>query len=135
MGIEINLLTYDDALYKELRVDETGLEYDMDFGGIYSSNAYTWKNSSELDIYTYQSGVNHTFIADQKLQELYDTAASSQTNSPEAANELVTYAAEQCYQYGLFYFSNEYFARSERVESIVVGPGEAFALLGAFVVK
>lgn len=135
IGIEIELLTYDDALYKELRVDETGLEYDMDLGGIYSSNAYTWKNSSELDIYTYLTGVNHCFIADEKLQELYDIAANSQTNSPEAANDLVSYAAEQCYQYGLFYFSNEYFARSERVESIVVGPSEAFAILGAFVVK
>lgn len=135
VGIEIELLTYDDALYKELRVDESGLEYDMDLGGIYSSNAYTWKNSSELDINTYLTGVNHCFIADEKLQELYDIAANSQTNSPETANDLISYAAEQCYQYGIFYFSNEYFARSERVESIVVGPGEAFAILGAFTVK
>lgn len=135
VGIEVELLTYDDALYKELRVDETGLEYDMDLGGIYSSNAYTWKNSSELDIHTYLTGVNHCFITDEKLQELYDIAANSKTNSPEAANDLVTYAADQCYQYGLFYFSNEYFARSERVENIVVGPSEAFAILGAFVVK
>lgn len=135
IGVKVDLLTYEDALYKELRSEETGLEYDMDLGGIYSSNAYTWKNSAELDINAYKSGVNHCFIYDEKLQNLYDTAASSSTNSKEAANELIQYAADQCYQYALFYYNVVYLGRSDAIEDIIVGPNDAFSLLGAFNVK
>lgn len=135
IGVKVDLLTYEDALYKELRTDETGLEYDMDLGGIYSANAYTWKNSAELDINAYKTGVNHSFIYDEKLQSLYDTAAAASTSSREAANELIQHAAEQCYQYALFYYNVVYLGRSDAIEDIIVGPNDAFSLLGAFNVK
>ena len=132
VGINVELLTYEDALYKELRGEETGTVYDLDLGGITSSTAYTWKNFNELDVNAYKSGVNHNFIYDETCQDLYDKAASSATNSKEAANDLIKYVTDQCYIYSLFYYNNAYFAHSGKVQAIPVGPSQSFALVTAF---
>lgn len=71
-------------------------------------------------------------IADQKLQSLYETAASSATNSPETVNELINYVTDQCYEYGLFYY-NVCYVGGDRVQSISTGAGNAESVYNAFV--
>jgi ABC-type transport system substrate-binding protein len=120
IGVKIELLNPDNALYVSLQKDETGTEFDMDLTGLTSADDYAWRVLTEIDIYAYTNGLNHNYIKDDKLQRLYDTAAGVNTGGKAAANELIQYIDEQCYMYGMYTYDNLYMGR-DRITKIVTG--------------
>lgn len=121
VGIEMDLLQYDFAQYRTLKVDETGLEYDIELLGVTASDDYVFRSLVELDINTYSNGKNHCYIYDEKLQNLYDEVKNVETNSPEAVQALLDYVEEQCYVYGLYYAPKIYFANAEKISYVPTG--------------
>ena len=112
IGIKYELLSYDAALYADQHADESGTLYDIDLSEISNFFAF-WNANTTLDINSYSSGVNHLFIKDDHLQELYDAAASAD-GTPEDIQALADYVDEQCYAYSLFYCTHVFYG-SDRI--------------------
>lgn len=132
IGINIELFNYESALYTEMSMSVAGTEYDMDLTGLNSSDGYAWKSLKELDVNTYDGNVNHLFIYDEKLQELYDTAASATTGGTEASAALANYIDDQCYIYSLYTYNLIYVGR-DNIQEIATGAGNAESIYNAFV--
>ncbi len=133
IGIDMELLQYESALYTDANNDETGDLWDICIFGLGSTNSYTWKQMTELDINQYKTGVNHLIIADETLQDLYDKAANVNTSSPETANDLIQYVTDQCYEYALFYYNICYIG-TDHIQEIVTGAGNSESIYNAFVI-
>jgi len=134
IGIDLELMEFESAMYSEYFDDETGELWDFIIWGIGSSNDATWKQLYTLDINQGKTGVNHLQIADEKLQSLYDTAANVNTNSTESVNELLSYVTDNCYEYGMFYYTLIYFG-TDKVTKIVTGAGNSESIYNAFELK
>lgn len=117
IGINIELITDDRAVYNENRIDETGTLYDIDFSNE-RANYYSWACQSELDVNSYKTGVNHCFINDPELQRLYELSSSQATASPENQLEFLQYIEDQCYVYSLATYDLVTFC-NDRVTNIV----------------
>lgn len=114
VGITVELLEYDMAQYRALTGDESGLEYDIElYGSAGGSDDYVFRSIMELDTKNYSNGETMLHIEDAKLQELYDTVASVEENSPQAVQEYLDYLEEQCYVYGMYYSDYTYIARDD----------------------
>lgn len=134
IGVEIELLEYDSAVYGDYFDKNDGKEYDITLFGINSTNSYIWNAFYELDKNQFSNGLSHNAIYDETLQELYNTAKGAATNSPEAANALLQYVTEQCYEYALYYY-NVCYVGLDRIKEVVVGAGNAESIYNAFVVE
>lgn len=134
IGINVELLEYESAVYNDYLYNNDGKNYDFTIFGVSSTNSYIWKALYELDVNQYNNGKNHQCIYDAKLQELYETAASAATNSPENADALLKYVTENCYEYGLFYYTTCYVGR-DSIQKIVLGAGNAESIYNAFVMQ
>jgi len=102
IGINVELLIYEQPQYKALYGDNSGTEYDIDFCGT-SSTGYTWSQLYEYDSSVRDNGLSHNIIKDEEMQRLYDEMAGVQTNSLETVDAFMDYATEQCYGYSLGY--------------------------------
>lgn len=132
IGINIELLNYESALYTEMSMSVAGNEYDMVLTGLNSSDGYAWKSLQEMDIHNYDGNVNHLFIHDEKLQDLYDTAASASTGGYEASAALANYIDDQCYIFSLYTYDLIYVGR-DNIQKIATGAGNAESIYNAFV--
>lgn len=132
IGINVELLSFESALYTEKALEVTGLEYDMDLTGVSSSDGYAWKSLYEMDVNTYNGEVNHNFIYDEKLQNLYTAAASVETGGPEASAALANYIDEQCYIYSIYTYDLIYVGR-DSIAKIATGSGNAESIYNGFV--
>ena len=110
VGITIELIEPDMALYRTTRTDESGLEYDIElYGAAGAGDVYTYASLKELDSNNYSNGISHIFKEDAKLQELYDAVAGVDTHSRDAVVELLDYLEENCYMYGMYYAPKLFF--------------------------
>ncbi len=98
IGVDVELLTYEYAQYKPLQWEESGTAWDLQLEGVSSSDQYVYQSVEELD-----NGVCGVYANDDTLQELYEIAANADTYGEEAAKNLLDYATEHCYIYGLYY--------------------------------
>lgn len=119
IGINIKLDQPENALYNELRLDETGTKYDMDLAGMSASDGFAWEAFSDLDGSKSSTGVSRIMAADPTLDELYLNAAMKATSSTEAVNDLVQYVDEQCYFYNIFYYPYV-FIGNDRIQNMVI---------------
>ncbi len=117
-GIKVELLQYENALYNSTREDQTGTLYDMDLGGMSTSNEYAWKAYVDLDLAA-RINVSQIMIVDDTMTDLFNKAASVETGGVEAANALVQYVDEQCYIYNIFYYGIQ-FIGTDRIQSMVI---------------
>lgn len=132
IGINIELLNYESALYTEMSNSVDPSQYDMVLTGLSSSDGYAWKNLFEMDINSYDGKVNNLFIYDETLQTLYDAAASAETGGKEASAALANYIDEQCYMYSLYTYDLIYVGR-DSISQIAIGSGNAESIYNAFV--
>jgi ABC-type transport system substrate-binding protein len=112
IGVKVELLEYDMALYRTTRNDETGEVYDIElYGAASAGDLYVYTTLKELDVKNYKNGICHIFTEDKKLQELYDGTADVDANSPETVKALLDYIDEQCYMYGMYYCPKLFFGK------------------------
>ncbi|MDR1573485.1 MAG: ABC transporter substrate-binding protein [Clostridiales Family XIII bacterium] len=110
IGVNIELLEYDMALYRTTRTDETGLEYDIElYGAAGAGDVYVYTSLKELDGKNYRNGVSHVFTEDPELQRLYNAASDVETHSAESVKAFLDYLEEQCYVYGIYYCPKLFF--------------------------
>lgn len=101
IGINIDVQSYETAIYSEMQRDETGTKYDIDY--MSQENYFAmWAALQVLDANNYISGKNHNFIYDETLQELYDKAAAL-NSTDEDVMALTEYIDENCYAYAINY--------------------------------
>ncbi len=132
IGIDVELLAYDDAGYNTAWYDETGSEWDIAINGLNSAEYYWVNIVTELDKNNYSSGKNVCQLDDDTLQDLFETSANPETNSPETTKELLDYVTENCYVYGLYYYDLYYFGTDD-IEEVVVDPSTTLSMYNAFV--
>lgn len=110
IGIELELLNYENALFEQyktnseewdLMLDLTGLTYMSDFYRKLDAREYTAETRSAC------------FVDDDKLYELVATACSENTTSDEAKMELHNYVVEQAYARGVYAYGNIYAYRND----------------------
>lgn len=131
IGINVELLAYESALYTEYSLNEDSTLYDIDLTGLSGTDNYAWKSLYELDINSYSGVTNHNFIYDETLQNLYDVAANAATGGPEASAALADYVDENCYIYSLYTYDVIYFGR-DRITKIANGGANQESLYNAF---
>jgi len=112
VGIKIELLTPDMALYRSTRKDETGKEYDIELLGAASAgDLYVYQTLKELDGKNFSNDTPQIFKKDAKLQELYDAISDVDTNSTATVRSFLDYLDEQCYIYGMYYCPKLFFGK------------------------
>ncbi len=134
LGIDMELMEYDNAVFGDYLHSNDGKDYDMVIFGLNSTYGYTWKGLAELDIGSFNNGLNQLAIYDDTLQTLYNAAASSTTNSEETVSELIDYVTDQCYEYALFYYDT-YYVGLDKVKQITTGAGNDECIYNAFIVE
>lgn len=102
VGINAELLSYENAQYLALNADNTGTEYELEIEAP-NSTGYICSNSYEYDKNHRENGLPHIMVDDPELQELFDTMAARDTNSKETATAFLNYIQENVYGYGLGY--------------------------------
>lgn len=102
VGINVELLIYENAMYLSLNADNTGTQYEMEIAAP-NSTGYICSNTYEYDKNYRDNGLAHIMLDDPELQELYDAMAAKNTNSVENATEFLKYIEENLYGYGLGY--------------------------------
>ncbi|MGM9606562.1 MAG: ABC transporter substrate-binding protein [Oscillospiraceae bacterium] len=127
IGINMELLEYDSAVYNEEARDETGTHYDIDFRN-QRANYYAWGALGEFSVNTYKGGKNHNFIYDETLQNLYDQMSMSSATEEDYV-AFCNYVEEQCYSYALSVYYQPAFT-NDRFTNIVRVPQGNF-ILGA----
>ena len=116
VGINAELLIYENAMYLSMNADNTGTQYELEIAAP-NSTGYICSNTYEYDVNYRDNGLAHIILNDPTLQELYDTMANKNTNSVEAATAFLKYVDENLYGYGLGYRTKCCIAR-DRVLSI-----------------
>lgn len=119
IGINVELLEFDSAVYNELSRDTTGKEWDINFGGS-SSNYYSWSGFSPFNANTYGGEVCNCQIFDQKLQDLVVRVADADSTSDDIL-ALDDYIEENVYGYALSSYLQPCFTNS-RFSNIVRNP-------------
>ena len=132
IGIDIEILEYDMATYRTIRVEQSGTEYDIELLGATSADDYVNVSVKELDNRTYGNGLSRVFVDDDTLQELYEATGNENTNSPEAVQALLDYIEENCYIYGMYYCSKLLIGSDKIISGPVVSYNDA--IYNAFIV-
>lgn len=102
VGINVELLIYENAMYLSMNADNSGTEYEMEIAAP-NSTGYICSNTYEYDKNYRENGLPHIMVDDPQLQELYDAMANKNTNSVENATAFLEYVEENVYGYGLGY--------------------------------
>ena len=120
VGIEVEVLTYDNALFSQYRYQPD--QFDMMIG-IMGTSGYVvgaWDlqfNSTG----TLSGGAAACFAKDSKLQELLELAKGKNTHSVETVEAFASYQREMDYGLGL-YVKSSYSVANSRVSAIVCHP-------------
>ena len=120
VGIEVEVLTYDNALFSQYRYQPD--QFDMMIG-IMGTSGYVvgaWDlqfNSTG----TLSGGAAACFAKDSKLQELLELAKGKNTHSVETVEAFASYQREMDYGLGL-YVKSSYSVANNKVSAIVCHP-------------
>ncbi len=107
IGITVEILSYENALYQSYRYDQTA--YDMYICQVAPN--YMPNIVGGLKWYMDQNtntGLNTFFIHDEKLQELLNAALNYETGDEEALDALWQYSKEECFLYPYAYTYTSY---------------------------
>lgn len=116
IGIKIELLTYESALYNSYHQTDDAAMYDIDLA-LPPSGSYMWGKCGELDVDNYTNGLNHCFINDAELNEIYAAAKYLPYDISETS-ALIDYIDEHVFMYGIYVPKNLVVA-SDKFETIV----------------
>lgn len=102
IGIKVEVLSYENALYNSYKTDPT--QYDMMFNGSGGPGTITriWNNQLNKNIYTSDGAYCAGFLNDPHLQELVETASNVDTNSVETTSAVHDYLIDQAYLMQLY---------------------------------
>lgn len=117
IGIKIELLTYESALYNSYHITSDATMYDIDLA-LPPSGSYIWGKCGELDVTNYENGLNHCFINDPELNAVYDAAKYLPDSCADTVNALTDYIDEHCFLYAIYAPRNLVVA-SDKFETIV----------------
>lgn len=101
IGIKLELLIYESALYEEYHKENDGERYDMDLQFV-AANFYSWQALQTISTGNYNNGLNHNIIYDEKLQELFNKA-SAVGHTKEDVIAINDYLEEMAYLRGVWY--------------------------------
>lgn len=100
-GIDLEILTYDDALFNTYKYDETQFDILLEQTSWNGPTVTTWRD--KFDQRNFEHGKNgFIFAEDSELQGLLTVALDVGTYSAEGANAFHQYLKEQAYARGLF---------------------------------
>ncbi len=100
LGITVEMLPYDQALYNSYKYDDTQWDMIVDSKGCSGSVTSTW--SDVFNTNNYENG-SACFTHDDKLQELLEAASDTATYSTESLNAFHNYLKEQAYGIAMFF--------------------------------
>lgn len=123
INIEVEILSYENALYQTYRYDPT--QFEMYIGGGGAAKGYipmAWKWYLYNDAAT---GRNNVFIQDDKLQELLDKCLVEETHSEETVMEAWDYLEEIIPIYPNVYTS-KFYVCSEGITPFLTGANYTF---------
>ena len=119
VGINVKVNVVETAVYNTVKNDASGTQFDILLGYEGAKSYYTWSANFALDVNTYGGETCLLGIHDEKLQSLFDAAASKKTASPENTKALLDYSEEMCYIYGL-YANKNLIVSDDKVQNIVL---------------
>lgn len=114
VGINVNISTYESAMFNTLINDPTG--FDMYMNCTMSLN--TPGRMGLFDLNGYSTGVNGVFVNDPVLQEKFETANLAVTYNKDTVTDLLNYVEEMAYNYPMYYAYN-YIITRDNVTDIV----------------
>lgn len=120
LGITLDLLAYDQAMFDTLKYDSTAwdLEFDQKGGNPpYITNVWL----GLFDPANYSDG-DSCFTHDDTFVDLLYTAVNAETHSAETVEAFHDYLKEQAYLYGVFY-NYEFFVAQSGIEIVQDGNG------------
>ncbi|MGL6200305.1 MAG: ABC transporter substrate-binding protein [Lachnospiraceae bacterium] len=101
VGINVEILTYEDALFNTYKYDETQFDILLEQTSWNGETVTTWRD--KFDQNYFENGKNgFTFAEDDELQSLLDDALDITTYSAEGVNAFHQYLKNQAYARGLF---------------------------------
>lgn len=112
-GINCELMPVDQALFNSYKYDDTKWDIIVDSKSTSDYVTSVWENV--FDTKAFQNG-SACFTHDDKLQELLETAANTETTSEQALQEFHDYLKEQAYAIGMFWNYTYYVAQDGIVE-------------------
>jgi ABC-type transport system substrate-binding protein len=113
VGIEVEINSYDDALFNTYRYDKT--QWDLHINN--KAGAYVvqqWTYSLDANFF---GGSTCNWLVDDKWQKLYETALSTDTHSEETVDAAWQYLKEINPVYGIC-FSYNYFVSAKGMENL-----------------
>lgn len=110
IGIKLELLSYDNALYEQYKTNAAEWDLLMDIGGLtYMSDYYR-----KLDAREYTEDTKSAcFVDDDKLYELVAIGISENTTSDETIQEMHDYVVDKAYARGLWAYAGIYAYRND----------------------
>ncbi len=100
LGITVQLTPFDQALFNSYKYDNTKWDIIVDSKATTDYVTTVWQNV--FDTNSFENG-SACFTHDDKLQELLETAAYTDTTSPEALDDFHDYLKDQAYAVGMFW--------------------------------
>lgn len=120
LGIDLELLAYDQAMFDTLKYDDTAWDLQFDQkGGNPPYITSVWKGV--FDPANYSNG-SACFTHDDTLVDLLYTALGTETHSDESVQAFHDYLKDQAYAYGVFY-NYEFFVGQSGIEIAQDGGG------------
>lgn len=114
IGINVNISTYESAMFNTLINDPTAFDLYMNC----TMSLNTPGRMGLFDLNGYSTGVNGVFINDPVLQEKFDKANMAATYGTETVTDLLNYVEEMAYNYPMYYAYN-YIITQDSVTDIV----------------
>lgn len=110
IGIELELLNYENALFEQYKTNPNEWEMMLDLTGLtYMSDFYRKLDAREYTAETRSS----CFVDDAKLYDLVAQACSENTTNDTVKMELHNYVVEQAYARGVYAYGNMYAYRND----------------------
>ena len=114
IGINVNISTYESAMFNTLINDPTAFDLYMNC----TMSLNTPGRMGLFDLNGYSTGVNGVFINDPVLQEKFDKANMAATYGTDTVTDLLNYVEEMAYNYPMYYAYN-YIITQDYVTDIV----------------
>lgn len=121
VGINVNISTYESAMFNTLINDPTA--FDMYMNCTMSLN--TPGRMGLFDLNGYSTGVNGVFVNDPVLQEKFNAANLATSYGKDTVTDLLNYVEEMAYNYPMYYAYN-YLITTDNVTDIVYDRNNAF---------
>lgn len=120
IGIKVNLMPCDQALFNSYKYDDTKWDIIIDSKSTSDFATAVWENC--FDTKAFKNG-SACFTHDEELQRLLELAASSETHSEETLDAFHQYLKEQAYGIGVFEYKTFYVFQSGITEVFQDGFG------------